>query len=627
MAQQLERGELGIDDIRDLEDHYPSYNVAPTTFQPVYRRDRSTHDHAEAVEPVSAAQDAPVADQASASAAEADQAPKHVLQGMKWGLIPFWTKRPPESGSQLKTINCRDDSLLENRGMWNSMKGRKRCIIPVQGYYEWLKKGPKEKIPHFTRRKDGQLLLLGGLYDSVQYEGSNERIWTFTIITTAAHSSLSWLHDRMPLIFDQGSKDLNRWLDDDAWTQDLVRMLHPYEGDLECYPVKKDVGKVGNNSPDFIIPIDSAENKSNIANFFNKQTASPAKAEQEADAVIKQEMTDTTDDAKDNKQIENNAPMPIVHPTHPKTSNVKMIPEEDLPFRFIQSHLETRPLETIEVYAITIAAQESAKIMQAVQKLRHKEPDLAHIKRIRKLDQSKRVKIEDGNCGQAMMEVVLCACEAHDEDTVNAALHDQGVDAELCRILVSKWPALTQKQYEEWSQLWPLNWRVPSERRVEMSESDYEECKPIMSSLFEHYETGDLPVIAIAYDPKSKQVLARTQDHRTTTGHPLKHAIIELCSSVAALEVVKRIENPSSPIQYLMSDLWIFITHEPCTMCTMALLHSRAARVFYAKSMPRTGGMESNYGIHWRQELNHRFACFGGWMDADATLLDDNTYV
>lgn len=46
MAEQLERGEMGIDDIRDLDDHYPSYNVAPTTYQAVYRRERSNQqDH------------------------------------------------------------------------------------------------------------------------------------------------------------------------------------------------------------------------------------------------------------------------------------------------------------------------------------------------------------------------------------------------------------------------------------------------------------------------------------------------------------------------------------------------------------------------------------------------------
>ena len=52
------------------------------------------------------------------------------------------------------------------------------------------------------------------------------------------------------------------------WDKDLQSMLKPYNGDLDVYPVMKEVGKVGNDSPNYIIPLDSSENKSNIANFF-----------------------------------------------------------------------------------------------------------------------------------------------------------------------------------------------------------------------------------------------------------------------------------------------------------------------------------------------------------------------
>jgi hypothetical protein len=51
------------------------------------------------------------------------------------------------------------------------------------------------------------------------------------------------------------------------------------------YPVKKEVGKVGENSPLFIVPLDSAENKSNIANFFSKPT-SPTKPKQLIEEAI-----------------------------------------------------------------------------------------------------------------------------------------------------------------------------------------------------------------------------------------------------------------------------------------------------------------------------------------------------
>ena len=87
------------------------------------------------------------------------------------GLVPFWTKRNPDYGSKMKTINCRDDSLFEDRGMWTTMKKQKRCIIVAQGFYEWLKKNNgKEKIPHFTKREDGQLMCFAGLWDRVQFE-------------------------------------------------------------------------------------------------------------------------------------------------------------------------------------------------------------------------------------------------------------------------------------------------------------------------------------------------------------------------------------------------------------------------------------------------------------------------
>ena len=97
---------------------------------------------------------------------------KYRLQSMKWGLIPFWTKRNPDYASMMRTINCRDDSLSTPGGMWATMKARKRCIVIAEGFYEWLRVGPKERVPHYIKRKDGQLLLLAGLWDCVQYEGT-----------------------------------------------------------------------------------------------------------------------------------------------------------------------------------------------------------------------------------------------------------------------------------------------------------------------------------------------------------------------------------------------------------------------------------------------------------------------
>lgn len=75
----------------------------------------------------------------------------------------------------------------------------------------------------------------------------------------------------MPVILENGSAQIRNWLDpsQSEWSKDLQSLLKPYSGELECYPVSREVGKVGNNSPTFIVPVASIENKSNIANFFS----------------------------------------------------------------------------------------------------------------------------------------------------------------------------------------------------------------------------------------------------------------------------------------------------------------------------------------------------------------------
>ena len=74
----------------------------------------------------------------------------------------------------------------------------------------------------------------------------------------------------MPVLLDPRSDDIRTWLDParHEWDGELQSLLRPYDGELDVYPVSKDVGKVGNNSPSFIVPLDSKENRSNIANLF-----------------------------------------------------------------------------------------------------------------------------------------------------------------------------------------------------------------------------------------------------------------------------------------------------------------------------------------------------------------------
>jgi putative SOS response-associated peptidase YedK len=168
---------MQVDEVPDDDEVRETYNFAPGSFGAVYRAD-IPEKHTSATEEAGEEQHSAHNEAHDKSDKTVHQSmdkskPKYKIQSMKWGLIPFWTKRQPDYGSMMRTINCRDDSLIEDRGMWTTMKRRKRCIVICQGFYEWLKKGPggKEKIPHFVRRKDGDLMCFAGLWDCVSYEG------------------------------------------------------------------------------------------------------------------------------------------------------------------------------------------------------------------------------------------------------------------------------------------------------------------------------------------------------------------------------------------------------------------------------------------------------------------------
>ncbi|KAF2643589.1 DUF159-domain-containing protein [Massarina eburnea CBS 473.64] len=320
VRRQLAQSQMPVDDAPQDDSVRHTYNFAPGNHGLVYRADGP--DHGDRPEEQSShshhTQDKTAKDEPPVPAEGLADSTKYKLQAMKWGLVPFWTKRDPDFGSMMKTINCRDDSLYEDRGMWTSMKKHKRCIVVAQGFYEWLKKNNgKEKLAHFTKRKDGQLMCFAGLWDCVQYEDSGERLYTYTVITTDSNKQLKFLHDRMPVILENGSEATRTWLDParTEWSRDLQSLLTPFEGELECYQVSKEVGKVGTNSPAFIVPIHSAANKSNIANFFgNQQKAVEAKKAEQTDIKVEHDVNEARGTTNRVAGTEDNAPLPIPAP-------------------------------------------------------------------------------------------------------------------------------------------------------------------------------------------------------------------------------------------------------------------------------------------------------------------------
>jgi tRNA-specific adenosine deaminase 3 len=67
-------------------------------------------------------------------------------------------------------------------------------------------------------------------------------------------------------------------------------------------------------------------------------------------------------------------------------------------------------------------------------------------------------------------------------------------------------------------------------------------------------------------------------------------------------------DQPATEAGYLCHDLEIYCTHEPCIMCSMAIVHSRFGKAIFQHRMPKTGGMcadgDLGHGLFWRKELN-----------------------
>ena len=75
---------------------------------------------------------------------------------------------------------------------------------------------------------------------------------------------------------------------------------------------------------------------------------------------------------------------------------------------------------------------------------------------------------------------------------------------------------------------------------------------------------------------------------------------------------------------YLLTSLSLFTTHEPCVMCSMALIHSRVKEVFYLHPMPQTGGCGGLACLPTLKGVNHRFGICQ-WRDTDMTVPIDGS--
>lgn len=171
------------------------------------------------------------------------------LRPLRWGLIPSWAK---DAAISSKLINARAETLEEKPSFRDALRKR-RCIIPVSGFFEWTSEGGIKQPLYIHPRHHG-LLALAGLCETWVDPASSEIVATFTIVTTEANSFMRTFHERMPLILSRPNYGL--WLGEDLQTvRTLLQQPHDGELDLTAYPVTRAVNRPTYDAVDCIIPL------------------------------------------------------------------------------------------------------------------------------------------------------------------------------------------------------------------------------------------------------------------------------------------------------------------------------------------------------------------------------------
>lgn len=206
------RDSLGIIPPEGVDPPEAKYNIAPMTYSPIVRRDIDTK--------------------------RLEMAP------CLWGLVPSWWNKPL-SEKKFSTFNARSESVHEAASFRGSFR-HKRCLIPVSGFYEWMRDG-KSKTPFAIGLRNRRWFCFAGLWDVAHIDGSE--LHTFTILTTTPNDLMAGIHTRMPVIIHPSNYE--RWIDGDY--RKLDDLFEPYPtDDMHAWVVDQKVGNVRNQGAELI---------------------------------------------------------------------------------------------------------------------------------------------------------------------------------------------------------------------------------------------------------------------------------------------------------------------------------------------------------------------------------------
>lgn len=179
---------------------------------------------------------------------------RQVNSTIKWGLVPSWAK-DPKIGSRM--INARSETITA-KPAFRSSAARRRCILPADGYFEWMKGEDGKKIPFFLHADAP--IAMAGLYElwpnpELPEDDPDRWLWTCTVLTRPAVDAAGEIHERSPVILPDTF--VGPWLDPALTDRDDVDALLNSipEPHLEPYEVSTAVNSPRNNTPDLLQPV------------------------------------------------------------------------------------------------------------------------------------------------------------------------------------------------------------------------------------------------------------------------------------------------------------------------------------------------------------------------------------
>ena len=179
------------------------------------------------------------------------------IELMRWGLVPFWAGHDGKTAPLM--INARIESLNAKQFFRDALE-RKRCLVPADGFFEWISKRGKAQAvskkqapqPFYFHPRSHDLFAFAGLWARTRTDRGEEQ-HSFTIITARANDLVRPIHDRMPIVLDPIVYDA--WLDPEVDGAHVRALLgHAAGDDWIREAVSTWVNKADHDDPTYIAP-------------------------------------------------------------------------------------------------------------------------------------------------------------------------------------------------------------------------------------------------------------------------------------------------------------------------------------------------------------------------------------